>query len=373
MNVKVTVVIFAALLAGLAVLNLLTPSKDFSETENRYLQQWPKFSTDALMSGKYTADIDQYITDQFVFRDGWVGMKTQAELALQKHSSNSIYFAQDNYLIEMFSSVNQEQYSRNLGFVGDFTRRMQEGLGVQAHTMLVPTPSMILVDKLPENAPEVDQRALLNQAATVVPGFVDVSTKLIEHNKEYLFYRTDHHWTSLGAFYSYDQWREIVGLPGISESDYNQEVLSDSFYGTTYSKANLYSVPADIITAYQPKAMGTIRVDYNNGQQIADTMYERSFLEKKDKYSVFLNANQPLTHIATGKENGKKLLLIKDSYANAFVQMLLADYEDIYVIDLRYFKQSAYDFCAENGVTDLLMLYSMKGFSSDTNLFYLTT
>lgn len=373
MNSKATVLFFALLLAGLSVVNLVTPSRTFSENENRMLQQVPPFSVSALASGKYTTDLDKYITDQFVFRDGWVGVKALLELTIQKHATNGVYFGKDGYLMESFDNIDQVQYTKNLDVVARFSQRLEQELGIQAGTMLVPTAALVLHDKLPSGAPEVDQRALLDQAGTVLPGFVDVSGTLAEHKDEYLYYKTDHHWTSLGALYSYSHWREQGGHPSVSVSQFSSDVLSDEFYGTTYSKASLYTAKPDTITAYIPSPAVSVQVDYNQGEEITDTIYQRSFLDQKDKYSVFLNANQPTTRITTSTQNGRKLLLVKDSYANAFVQMALPDYEEIHVIDLRYFQQSVYDYIEENGVTDVLLLYTLKGFCSNTNLYPLTT
>lgn len=371
MNAKVSVIVFSALLGSLSVLNIITPTRTFSENENRYLQELPTFSLESLVDGDFTADFDRYVTDQFFFRDGWVGLKALSELALHKQSSNGIYFAQDHYLIEMFDTVDREQYEKNLEFVGDFSRRVQGGLGVRVNTMLVPSASMILSDKLPSHAPEVPQGELLAQAAQEIPGFVDISSKLSAHADEYIYYRTDHHWTSLGAAYAYEEYRRQIGEP--VSSDYRQEVLSDSFYGTTYSKASLYTAQPDTITAWIPDPAVAVTVDYNDGKPAKDSVYERSYLNVKDKYSVFLNANQPITNIKTDRTNGRKLLLVKDSYANTLVQMALPDYEEIVVVDLRYYKLPLYDYIEGNAVTDVLLLYSMKGFPSDTNLFYLST
>lgn len=370
---KITVIIFTVLLAGLSILNLAAPTRESSENENRPLQQMPEFSAEALFNGKFTADFDVFVTDQFVFRDRWVGMKTLTEIALGRKSSNGVYFADDHYLIEMFDTVDSERYARNIEIVGEFTNRVQDGLGVPVYTMLVPTASMVLADKLPRNAPEVDQRALFMQAERNIPGFIDVSVPLGSHSGEYIYCMTDHHWTSLGAYYAYREWRTRIGEEAVPLDGFEQTVLSDSFYGTTYSKASLYNTPADTITAFQPKGLDNITVDYNNGEWIADSIYEPSFLESKDKYAVFLNANQPIIRIESGAGNGRHLLIVKDSYANAFVQMLLEDYERITILDLRYYKLSAYDYIPENGVTEALVLYNVKGFSGDPNLYYLST
>lgn len=368
---KWTVIIFLILLGGLAVGNLLTPTRTFSEQENRYLQTFPTFSTNALVKGTFTADFDQYITDQFFFRDGWVGMKTLAERAMHKQSSGGVYFGDDDYLIEMFTSVDADHYTKNLDNVAVFSQHVRQELGKEVHTMLVPTASLLLADKLPAHTPEVDQKGLLAQASDTVPGFVDVSTALAEHSDAYIYYKTDHHWTSLGAFYAYNAWRAQAGESVADLDAFSQEVLSDQFFGTTYSKASLYTASPDTITAMIAKDLPPYTVDYTSSGETDTSMYERSFLDKKDKYSVFLNGNQPVAHISTGNPNGETLLLIKDSYANSFVQMALPDYADIYVLDLRYYKQSVLQFIEEQEIDSILLLYSIKVFSTDTNLYYL--
>lgn len=370
---KTILLIFLVLLGGIALINLLTPEKTFSENENRYLKKRPEFSLEALFHGNFTADFDEYIIDQFALRDRWVGIKALSELALQKHASGGVYFAADDYLIEMFDTVDETQYAKNLEAVAEFSRRAEEGLGLRTRVILAPTASRILSDKLPFRAPEISQQALLVQAATAIPGLLDVSEALARHKDEFIYYRTDHHWTSLGAFYAYRDWREAEGGTVPSLDGFDQEILSDRFFGTTYSKASLYSTSPDTITAFLPRGIGPYSVEYVTLNRVTDTLYDRSYLDKKDKYAAFLSGNQPVIHITTSNPNGKRLLLIKDSYANAFVQFALADFSEIHILDLRYYKLSPYAYAEENGITDLLILYNLKGFSEDTNLYYLKT
>ena len=370
MKAKPTVIIFCVLFFGIAVLNVLSPSKLMSESENRQLQQMPVLSRETLLSGDFTRRFEGFITDQFVARDSWVGAKTAVEVAVGRKSAKSVYFAKDNYLIEMFDSVDPAVYSRNLGFLAEFARMVEAEQGVDVQTMLVPTASAILKDKLPAFAPEIDQSNMLREAASVLPHFVDVTEPLNANSGEYIFYRTDHHWTSLGALCAYNHWRVQNGEAPHTVADFETEMLSDNFYGTTYSKAQLYSTPPDEIFAYKA-GVPALSVTYDFGQSFTDTIYERSFLEQKDKYSVFLNANQPNVQINTGLQNDRRLLLIKDSYANAFVQPALADFEQVHVIDLRYYRKSAAEYITEHGITDVLVLYNLKGFSSDPNLLFL--
>ena len=370
MKAKPTVIIFCALLFGIALLNLLSPTKLMSESENRQLQQMPPLTWSTLAGGDFTRRFELFVTDQFVERDAWVGVKTAVEAGIGRKSAKGVYFARDKYLIEMFDSVDMAVYRRNLGYVANFANTAENELGIPVQTMLVPTASHILKNKLPPFSPEIDQAELLNEADRLLPHFVDVSSVFNAHSDEYIYYRTDHHWTSLGAFYAYNHWREQNGELAWPLSDLEQEILSDEFYGTTYSKARLYTTPPDTITALIAK-VPALSVSYDFGQTTTGSIYERSFLEQKDKYSVFLNANQPNVQISTGVENGRRLLLIKDSYANAFVQPALADFEQIHVIDLRYYRKSACDYIAEHGITDVLVQYTLKGFSSDPNLLFL--
>lgn len=370
MKAKITTFIFLFLLGVITVVNFVMPPKAYSENENRYLAQMPSFSFSSLFDGSFTSDFESYVTDQFAFRDAWVGVKTISEKVLQKKDSGGVYFAKDGYLIEMFDTIDQAQYEKNLQNIAEFSQRMAAS-GLAVHTMLVPTAGSVYQDKLPAYAPEIDQDALYGQAAAVIPGMVDVREALAEHKDEYLYYRTDHHWTSLGCYYAYRHWREETGEPIRDLSWYQQETLSDQFFGTTYSKASLYTAKPDTITAFLPGDGSTFTVSYNNGQTETNTLYERSYLEKKDKYSVFLNGNQPVTKITSQNKNGKKLLLVKDSYANTFAQFAACDFEEVVLVDLRYYKASLDSLVQQEGITDILILYNLQGFSSDTNIFLL--
>lgn len=369
MNSKITVSIFLAMLFGITVLNALAPDRVMSESENRYLQQKPQYSWEALLSGRFTRQFETYITDQFTLRDEWVEAKNLTEYSLARKSSKGVYFGQDGYLLESFDSIDSGVYHRNLGYVERFSARVTEELGIPVRTMLLPTAGAVLRDKLPAHAPELDQGALLAEAEAALPQFVNTLEALRAHSGEYLYYRTDHHWTSLGAYYAYRSWCEATGREAHSAGDFTVEVLSDAFYGTTWSKAHLPSSPADTMEAWELE--GSVRVDYQDGKPAADSLYERSYLEVKDKYSAYLNANQPLVHIQTGVESAGSLLILKDSYANTFVQMLTQDFSDIYVMDLRYYRSSAFDFIREHGISEALLLYSLKGFAADPNLLFL--
>jgi len=374
MRAKTLTVLFLVLVFSLSVLGLILPDRTFSENENRYLESFPTFSIKSLFDGDFTADFETYITDQFPLRDRWIAMKTAVERLTGKREAGGVYFGSNGALIEKFDKLDEEQFTTNIGYLQAYSARLQEKYGLTPRIMLVPTASAIYKDALPRFAPEVDQAALIQRLCDAGLSVVDVTNALTAHRDEYIYYRTDHHWTSLGAYYAYAAYREMLGDSAASYDSYTSEVMSNEFYGTLFSKVGAKDILADTLTACYPEL--PIHVSYNLGQSESDSYYEPSYLDTKDKYSVYLNANQSLSVISGGVDNGRHLLVFKDSYANTFLQFAVNDYETIHVIDLRYFAMSvdAYlESVAQSGeaITDVLVLYNTKNFSSDRNLFWL--
>ena len=374
-SVIVTSLIFVIMIAVISIFNILKPSVVFSESENRYLEQFPQFSIETLLDGSFISDFETAVSDQFIMRDNWVTIKNVAELSLLKKDFNGVYYAKDGYLIDQLQSLKlnndktETQYATNLNYIKSFVERMEKN-NVDVSTMLVPTASYILRDKLPLYAPELDQKELIDTAKnTIGSNVIDLTTKLYEHKDEYIYYRTDHHWTSLGAYYAYKEFCDKKGYKTNDLSWYKQTVLSDEFYGTTYSKANLSWIKPDTMTAFVSGDAKKFEVEYNLDGNKTNEIFVKSYLNKKDKYPVYLNGNQGITKIIGGTQNGKKLLIIKDSYANTFSTIASNDFEELYMIDLRYFKTSLDTFIEENEINDVLILYNLIGFTTDTNLY----
>lgn len=368
----ITIAVFLLLVFGLTVINLLTPVKKHSETENKDLQQMPEFDTEEFFKGKFAEKFELFITDQFVWRDFFVGVKTQTEHLIGKQDTNKVYFAKDNYLIEKQDDafIDDEQAEKNLDRLVEFINTSEEKYGKgHAKVMLVPTAITVLSDKLPAYAPYYDQRAMLEDLEKRLPegAYVDVLSALEQKKDEYIFYKTDHHWTTLGAYYGYRAYCENIGIEGTTADDYDVKEVSDEFYGTIYSKARLLKTKPDKMLAYIPKEKQDLKLDYNLGEKQTDTLYQEKFLKKRDKYSYFLGGNNPLVKIDTGVKNGKKLLLVKDSYSHCFAPFLTSDYETIYMIDLRHFNLPLSEYASEQGITDVLVLYNTVNYLNDQN------
>lgn len=367
---KIFFYLFVLLWSGLIICNLVTPEKGYSENENRFLAGLPNFSNEALLNGEYMNGIDEYINDQFVFRDHWISFKTMAERAMLKPDINSVYFAKDDYLIQKYdkSDISQEQAEKNKERLAEFVQKYVEKLGKdRVNVMLVPTASEILKDKLPPFATGYDQGAYMDEVIEALPEgtFIDVRNTLNQHKDEYIYYRTDHHWTALGAFYAYEQWAKDAGFTPLSQDQFDITLASDQFYGTLHSKVNV-NVKPDEIYLYQIKKDMNYQLLYNLTDE-KDTLFDLSKLEGKDKYSVYMGGNNALVDIKTNNKNGRRLLIMKDSYAHSFAPLAINHYEETFMIDFRYFNAGVEEFVEENQITDVLILYNTMGFVEDRN------
>lgn len=365
--------VFLALIFGLAVLNTVKADKEFSESENRFLAQRPKLSIVAIFDGSFEKDTEKYITDQFIGRDGFISVKTQSEHALQKQESNGIYFGKDGYLLEKQELDSEEEalLNKNLERIGNLINAQSAKLGEgRAVAMLVPTSAAILKDKLPPFAFNYNQLKAFDTVYNAIPqgAYIDVAAVLDEHDDEYIYYKTDHHWTTDGAFYAYQAYCDYVGLEGISYNDFEIKSVTDDFYGTIYSKANLLQTKPDKIYRYTPNMPLSYTVDYNMGQKTSDSLYEEEFLLKRDKYSYFLGGNNAVVKITSSNKNGKTLLVLKDSFAHSIAPFLANEYENVIMLDLRYYNGKVSEFITQNAVTDLLVLYNFATLYTDKTI-----
>lgn len=359
--------LFLAALFITPALLLFSSDRDFSENENRYLAQRPELSLEAVLSGRFMKDTEKYIDDQFPARDFFTSAGAGLLRLAGSREINGVYLGEDGYLIEKWAErdFRQERLERNLAAVEAFAARHPEG---ETTLMLVPTAGLILQDRLPENAPMFDQNKAFELAAEAVSqaALIDLRETLAAHRDEEIFYRTDHHWTSRGAFLAWADWAERKGFSA-REEDYETETVTEDFRGSLYSKVLSRDCARDSIELYSRKGQSGCTVYYNFGKSRSDSVYAEEKLEKKDKYQVFLGGNHPELSIETGAAGGR-LLLIKDSFANAFIPFLLNDYESIHVIDPRYFNGDIEGYIAAKGITEFLFLYNMKNFCEDNEL-----
>ncbi|MBR5712200.1 MAG: hypothetical protein IKX54_01260 [Lachnospiraceae bacterium] len=363
MRNKAATVLFCVLLFGGLLAGILTKDLVYSSSEKRKLAQFPALSLSTLRSGDFGRQLETYLADQFPARDRWVTVKALAERTLGKKDCGGVYFAKDGYLIEIQRSFPTEQLTANLNAVKALSGLVAED-GVSVRIMPVPSAACILADKLPAYAANADQRAVIALAKNAGLTVIDVTDELLAHRDEYIYYKTDHHWTSLGAYYAYRVWMRERGFACAPLSEWARETLTDIFRGTTYIKSGDPFAPYDTIEGYRRADRHT--VNYNNGYYIADSIFERSLVDGQNPYGVFLNGNQSTTVVFS--EGRGKLLIIKDSYANTFAQFAVDDHEETHLIDMRFFRGSVAKYIRDNGITEVLVLYNIPNLVTDVDL-----
>ena len=334
----------AVILLGLSVGSFfLTPDRAFSENENRYLQLTPKLSWDTVMSGDFMEDMEEYTSDQIVFRDLWTATRSLLQRAEGKEDISGTYLgAEGRYFAKVTEdSFNRAGLEKNAGYIREFFAAS----GKSCRALIVPSPAGVLRDMLPENAPYYDEAGAFERLdATLGGSLLDVRETLADVEDPY--YHTDHHWTTMGAQAAYRRWAEVTGHTVREDA---LVCATEEFRGTLYSKVLLPDSVYDSVY-YAPEITAeSVVCDGKDG-----TLYDGDALTRKDKYELFLGGNYGQCVITTGTENGKHLLLVKDSFANSFVPFLLGDYETVTMIDLRYFRGSMAELAAESD--DILVL-----------------
>lgn len=368
-------IFFVCLLGAISLWNLLTPDREFSESENRYLKAFPKVTVKTLFSGGFLENFDTYTTDQFPMRDGWVTVKTLSQLALLKQDNGRVYFGDNNRLYAVPEPANPSLEEDNCRAVASFLSAVRRELpDAKLSVMLVPTASTVLPEELPAFAPVADEAVLLERMKTALASqdailFTDPTQALLDakgaHN---LYYRTDHHWTTWGAFAAYQEWAGQMGLTPQAVDTFSVKTVADDFAGTLFSKAGLSWYPKDTMEVFLPLTAESCTLSTDGGKTWKAGLYHEDALSMRDKYTYFLYGNYPVTEIRTQAGSGKTLLVVKDSYAHSFVPFLTGHYERILMVDPRYFKEDILQWTLSQNVDDVLVLYNAATFAADTQL-----
>ena len=356
-------VLFCLFIFGFGIAQFIVPDRDFSEQENRFLAGFKAPTFETLKSGKFMEDFEDYITDQFPLRDGWIKLKAWCEKTMGKQENNGAYLGTDgNTLFAQYTRPTIAELTKRIQYIN----KLGANVDVPIYFALIPDKSFVWADRLPANAPLVDNGSVIKDAAGLVSGdvaFIDLSGAL---SGDDAFYRTDHHWSTFGAYQGY-----VALMTAMNGSatilDYDPTLVSDSFFGTTYSSAGAGWVDPDKIYTWVPEEMFHV-ISNRNGRPEEGELYVESKLEVKDKYSMFLGGNQPLCIIENESSNGGKLLVIRDSYCDSLAPFLGLDYSEVHLWDLRYNRTSLKTYIAENGIDQVLVLYSNSNFATDGNL-----
>lgn len=360
--------LFCAFIGGMGVISLLLPDKDFSELENRKLQKPPKLSLETLSSGEFMEDAEDYVADHILGRDFWVAAKAWSERLSGKKENEGVYFGAKDTLINRVNTPEQSKLDKDMGYLD----ALVGNVSVPVYFGLIPSAAEIWRDRLPKGAPTADEKAIIDQLYfSTGASTIDLYEALNAHRDEDIYYRTDHHWTSLGAFYGANALLEALGLEPLRLEDYQKTTVTDQFYGTSFSTSGVRWLPPDHIDAYVPDE-GVKVTSYFNGSPAEGSLYVDSKLAVKDKYAYFLGGNQPLCVIESEKvPNGPKVLLIRDSYSDSLTPFLTERFSEIHLFDLRYNLTSIQSYVEEHDIDTVIVLYSFANFTTDDKLFLL--
>ena len=361
---------FCLFLGGLLAWHVLLPDRDRSDVENRTLAQFPKFSWENLKDGSFTKGVEDYFADQFPLRDQWTGLKARTEQLLGKREFNRVYLCGDT-LIAKVEPPQDGLEEKNLSYVS----RLAERTEVPVYLGLIPSAAEIWRDRLPKGAESWDQAAFIARAAELEGAeSIDFLTALSGRAGEDIFYRTDHHWTTLGAYYGYAALMEALGrgeeVPEPEAVKAWDLPVSNGFQGTLYSQSGIHWLEPDSIE-FWVKESGLTVTSWRDGTPKEARLYEYDYLGEKDKYSAFLGGNQPLCVIRNPEGTGK-LLVIRDSYADSLAPFLALHFEEVHLLDPRYYRYSSAKYAEENHLDVIAVVYSVPNFITDRNLVLLT-
>lgn len=364
---KIIVLMFCLYIGGMCFLSMVIPDREFSEMENRYFQTFPKFSASGLESGRYMKEMEHYISDHIVFRDQWVCLKSSLEVLSGKKENNAIYFGKEGTLLPTVEIKDEEKLLEKTTYINQLAKNVD----VPVCFGLIPTASEVWSEKLPTGARSVQQTPWIERLyQTVDVDTVDFYEGLEKHQEEPIYYRTDHHWTSLGAYYGANIIFEHLQLEAVQLSSYESRVVSDDFYGTTYSKSGAWWIAPDEIRIYVPEQGKKVLSNFR-GKEEAGKLYDYTKLYGKNKYAFFLGGNQPLCIVSSKTGEKRNLLLIRDSYSDALVPFLSERFGEIHLFDLRYNRLRIKDYVKENEIDQILVLYSFDNYLADENQFLL--
>lgn len=361
--------IFIILLFLVMIINVIVPDREESELENRALEQRPRFNLTTILSGDFMEQWEKYLSDQFAGRDTWRSLKVSLDRLGGVRKENGIYIGKDGQLMEDIEVPDDGRLEANLTAIRDFAETYED---IPVTMMLVPDAACILNDSLPAFARVEDQRQMFSMAERKLGdtvNWVDTVSILNNHKSEKLYYKTDHHWTTQGAFYVFQDAAETLGIEGDVSDDFVSYTVTDSFNGVLAASSGVGLDEMEQIDIYAPTGGDDdVVVNYVDEGRKTTSLYDSSKLETRDKYGVFLGGNTSVVDIRTVSTSQKRLLVVKDSFADCFIPFLAPYYREIVVVDPRYYSGTMQDIMDSYRITDALILYSGNTFFTDNNI-----
>lgn len=361
-------IIISILIACFSIADILSEDRDFSASENRYLEKFPTLTAGTVISGDFSKNYETYITDQFLYRDAFITMKSLSETALLKTENNDIIYGSEGFLFPKFYKFDNKVLQANLASIDRFAAAMTAPVAV----MIIPSKYHPLIDCVPAGVPFVDQNFYISEINNYLSANADIVNAkdiLTVNSQRYIFYRNDHHWTNYGAWLAYCQFAPIAGFTPF-EYESKQILTSNGFLGTNYYKCHRLTPKADTVEYYDIDIRSLTADD-----AVYDSLYNAEQFFERDKYSAFIQGHNGLTIIETehSAEKAGSILIIKDSFANSLIPMLCEHYNTIYAVDPRFYNhQLGYSRFAEINFDQILIIYSFETLAAPSGINFIS-
>lgn len=369
-------VLFVAFIFAMAIWFVVNPKADYSSSEKRYLQQFPETSVDTVLSGEFSEKFETYFADHFPQRNMWVGLNSYYNLGIGLNGRNGVYNSADGYLINV--PVDKENYVRkNIRVLAEFKEKIGD---VPMTVMLAPSTGYIATDKLPLIHDSYNDDTYFAETAKTLGesgvNFVDLRETFKQKYAEgiQLYYRTDHHWTTDGAYEGYVKLCEKLGVQPADKDSFAKTAYG-GFYGTTYSTSGYWLTKPDSITVYDNQENTdkniTVKISEDGKDNHYGSMFFYNHIDEDDKYPVFLDGNHALTEIQNKNAKNGTIVVIKDSFSHSLAPFLAENYSKVVLVDLRYYKQSVLDLIKKENPEQVVALYGIDNLATDTDIVWL--
>lgn len=350
-------ILFCVFLFAMAAGYVLLPKAAFSEMEKRYLAEAPVLRGETLFSGAWSSQAEEYLTDHVPGRNLFVGINAYLELLAGRQKLKDVWLAEGK-LLEAPVAKDEGAISRNMGAIRSFS----ETVGQKVYLMVVPSAGWAA--GVEGYTDEDSLKAIYAETGATISA---VPVEQLFSGKPELYYNTDHHWTSRGAYLGYQAFTEAASKECRPEDAF-QVTTVDGFQGSTYSRSALWLTPSESMELWQGSNQLTVTNAETEG--IHPGVFYPERLEEADKYTVFLDGNHSIVRIQNPEKQGK-LLVIRDSYSNCLGIFLAESYGEVVLVDLRYYRQAVSELVRQEGFDDILVCYSCANFLTDTNLMLL--
>ncbi|MBI5858169.1 MAG: hypothetical protein HZB42_11055 [Sphingobacteriales bacterium] len=389
----INAILFVVLLAVGGVASLTLKKETVSEMENRKLARFPEFSDSALWSGEYFKKIEMYYADNFPLRDKWIGISTSFRNKIGFQSSEIKMYDEvnntDDNIKDTTKDIIQSGPLPDDGATGEVKKRVFVfknrafemfgggpgmgkayadvinsynkllGPGVQIYNLIIPVALEFEITEKYAKLQKPNRPAIENIYNSLNPDIKKVWAidEIRKHRSEYIYFHTDHHWTSLGAYYAYKAFCQTAGFAPVNLDTIPSKVKT-TFLGSLYRltrdeglKSNPDSVRYYLFKDSVSFYIGSSTIGYWNKSK----MYGEG-ASGANSYSVFLQGDLPVVKIETQHKNGRKIAVVKESYGNAFVPFLINNYEKVIVVDQRYYSGDFLKMLKAEGINELLFI-----------------